>query len=130
MAHPHEQLVRDGYAAFARGDIDALQRQFFAEDIRWHYPGRSPFGGDYAGLAQVIGWLGRTFEATGGTIHIELHDVVAGDDHVAALTRIRAERPGRQYADNTVQVFHIQDGKATEVWTYPADLYAADEFWS
>jgi hypothetical protein len=29
-----------------------------------------------------------------------------------------------------VQVFHITDGKATEVWTYPRDQYASDEFWS
>jgi len=25
---------------------------------------------------------------------------------------------------------HIRDGKAAEVWNYPADLYASDEFWS
>jgi hypothetical protein len=29
-----------------------------------------------------------------------------------------------------VQVFRIRDGKATEVWTYPADLYVTDAFWS
>jgi ketosteroid isomerase-like protein len=34
MAHANEDLVREGYAAFGRGDIDALQRQFFADDVR------------------------------------------------------------------------------------------------
>jgi ketosteroid isomerase-like protein len=130
MSHPNEDFVREGYAAFARGDMEALQREFFAEDIRWHYPGRSPFGGDYQGLSEVMAWLGRTFEVSGGTIHIELHDVVGNDQHVAGLTRVRAERPGKKLEDNTVQVFHVRDGKVTEVWTSPGDQYASDEFWS
>lgn len=66
MAHPNEDLVRQGYAAFGRGDMAALSGTFFAEGIRWHFPGRSPFGGDYEGLDQVLGWLGRSFEASGG----------------------------------------------------------------
>ncbi len=130
VAHPNEDLVREDYAAFGRGDLDMLQSQFFASDIRWHFPGRSPFGGDYAGIGEVMTWLGRTFEASGGTIRIELHDVIGNDDHVVALTTVRAEREGRTLHDNTVQVFHIRDGKATEVWTHPADLYVSDEFWS
>lgn len=51
-------------------------------------------------------------------------------DHVVALTTVRAEQEGRTLADNSVQVFHIRDGKATEVWTHPADQYASDEFWA
>ena len=130
MAHPNEDLVREGYAAFGRGDLDMLQNRFFASGVRWHFPGRSPFGGDYTGLGEVMTWLGQTFEASGGTIRIQLHDVIGNDDHVVALTSVRAEREGRTLEDNTVQVFHIQDGKATEVWTHPADQYASDEFWS
>ena len=42
MAHPNEILVREGFAAFGRGDLDALQNQYFAEDIRFHFAGRSP----------------------------------------------------------------------------------------
>jgi ketosteroid isomerase-like protein len=130
VAHPNEDLVREGYAAFGRGDLDTLQTRFFADGIRWHFPGRSPFGGDYTGAGEVLTWLGRTFEASGGTIRIELHDVIGNDDHVVALTTVRAEREGRTLVDNSVQVFHIHDGKVTEVWTHPADLYASDEFWS
>jgi len=93
-------------------------------------PGRSPFGGDLEGVAEVIGWLGRSFEASGGTIHLELHDVVANDEHAVSLFTARAERAGKHLADNTVLVFHMRNGKQTEVWFYPADLYATDEFWS
>jgi ketosteroid isomerase-like protein len=107
-----------------------LTSKFFAKDIRWHYPGTSPLGGDYDGVDQVTGWLLRTYEACWGSITVEVHDVVANDEHAVALTTVRAERKGRSLQDDTVQVFHITDGKATEVWTYPRDQYASDVFWS
>jgi len=130
MAHPNEDLLREGYAAFGRGDLDALQNQFFAEDIGWHYPGKSPFAGDYHGVGEVVGWLVRTFEVSGGSIRVELNNVVASDDLAVALTTVSAQRDGKALSDDAVQVFRIRDGKATEVWTYPADLYANDAFWS
>jgi ketosteroid isomerase-like protein len=130
MAHPNEDLVREGYAAFGRGDVDALQHKFFAEGVRYHVPGKSPLGGDYQGVAQVLEWLGRQFRLSEGTIRAEVHDVVANDEHAVSLIRVRAERAGKQVEDNSVQVFHIRDGKVSEVWSHPADLYAMDEFWS
>jgi ketosteroid isomerase-like protein len=130
MAHPNEDLVREGYAAFGRGDVDALQHKFFAEDVRYHVPGNSPLGGDYQGVAQVLEWLGRQYELSEGTIRAEVHDVVANDEHAVSLFTVRAERAGKQVVDNSVQVFHIRDGKVSEVWSHPADLYAMDEFWS
>ena len=130
MAHPNEDLLREGYAAFGRGDLDALQNQFFAEDISWHFPGKSPFAGDYRGAGDVLGWLARTFEVSGGTVRVELNNVLASDDLGVALVTITAQREGRALSDDTVQVFRIRDGKATEVWSYPADLYANDAFWS
>jgi uncharacterized protein len=130
MAHPNEDLLREGYAAFGRGDLDALQDQFFAPDITWHFPGKSPFAGDYQGVGEVVGWLVRTFEVSGGTIRVQLNDVVAKDELAVALVTISAQREGRELAEDTVQVFRIRDGKATEVWNYPADLYSSDAFWS
>jgi hypothetical protein len=54
-AHPNEELMRAAIAAFQHGDMDALREKYFAEDIRWHFPGRSPLAGDYEGVAQVLG---------------------------------------------------------------------------
>jgi len=130
MVHVNEKLLRDAYALFGNGDIGTLKRKFFAEDIQWHYPGKSPLGGDYHGVDQVAGWLMQTYEACWGSITVDVHDVIASDKHAVALITVRADRQGRSLKDDTVQVFHITDGKATEVWTYPSDLYASDEFWS
>jgi ketosteroid isomerase-like protein len=130
MAHPDEDLVREAFAAFGRGDLDTLRDQFFAEDVRFHFPGRGGLAGDHEGIGQVLEMFGRAFELSGGTLRLEVHDVIANDEHAVALFTARGERAGRRLEDRTVEVIHIRDGKATEVWLYPADLYASDQFWA
>ncbi len=130
MAHPNGDLVRVTFAATGRGDIDALRNQYWASEMRLHYPGRSPLAGDYDGIGQVLGFFGRVRELSGGTFRTELHDVVANDEHAVALFTGRADRTGRRLEDRIVEVFHIHDGKVAEAWIYPADLYVSDEFWS
>ena len=58
MAHPNEDLVREGFAAFSRGDIDYLQKQFFAR-TSVHLPGRSLLAGVYEGPEQVMQLFAR-----------------------------------------------------------------------
>ena len=130
MAHPNEDLARRGYAAFAAGDMATLD-DLFADDIVWHVSGRGPLSGDYEGKEAVIAYFGRLAQETGGNFRIELHDMLANDDHVVALTAASAERQGRSL-DNArgVQVFHIRDGKVTESWFHSGDQYADDEFFS
>ena len=130
MAHPDEDLVREAFAAFGRGDIGALQEQYFADDICWHFPGRGPVAGDHQGPAKVAEMFRHLAQLSGGTHRVELHDVIGNDDHVVALHTTRAERAGRQLEIDVVQVFHIRDGKVTEAWTHHADLYSMDEFWA
>jgi uncharacterized protein len=131
MTHPNEELLREAFAAFQRGDMEALQSKYFAEDIRYHFSGRSPVSGDYEGVAQVLGLFGRLFELSGGTLRIELHDVIANDEHGVALFTVHAEREGRELHDNEVLIAHpTPNGKAAEIWTQSGDLYASDEFWS
>ena len=128
MAHPNEDLLRRGYDAFSSGDMDTLN-QLFADDIKWHSPGNNQLTGDYEGKDQVFQLFGKTLELTGGSFKIELHDVLANDEHAVALTKVRGEREGRTLDQNSVQVFHIEDGKVTESWLHPEDAAAADEFW-
>jgi len=129
MAHPNEDLVREGFAAFGRGDVDTLRKQLFT-DVRWHIPGRNPFAGDYEGPDQVLQFFARIFEATGGTFSAELHDVLANDERAVALYTARGERAGKQLNDNMVNTYHFRDGKFSEIWTQTTDQYAQDEFWS
>jgi ketosteroid isomerase-like protein len=128
MAHPNEDLVRRGYEAFLNNDMATLN-DLFADDIKWHAPGRSQVSGDFRGKEQVFGEFGKIFELTGGTFKLELHDVLANDTHVVVLARATGEREGMKLDDKSVQVFHIADGKVTEQWLHPGDEYASDQFW-
>jgi ketosteroid isomerase-like protein len=129
VAHPNEELTRKGFDAFGKGDMDTI-RELFADDVVWHAPGRNPLSGDYRGIDEVLQQFGKVFEMTGGTFRLEIHDILANDDHVVALVHATAERSGKQFDSNGVQVFHVKNGKVTESWLHPDDIYASDEFWS
>lgn len=80
MAHPNEDLVREGLAAFGRGDLGAPRDRYFAADIRYHFPGRSPLAGDVAGVS-VQGVTLVT--GTSGSLTIHLTKTVPAPAKVA-----------------------------------------------
>ncbi len=129
MAHLNEDLLRRGYDAFGKGDMAAIA-ELFADDIVWHVPGNNQLAGDYRGRDSVLAFFGKIAELTGGTLKLEVHDILANDEHGVALTRGSAQRGGKSLDNNGVQVFHIRDGKAIESWMHPGDQAATDEFWS
>jgi uncharacterized protein len=129
MAHPNEELVRRAFDAFAKGDVDTM-RELTDQDAVWHTPGRGPLAGDYRGIDEILGFFARVAELTGGTFRVELHDVVANDEHAVGLYVSRAEREGRTLETKNVLVSHVRNGKSVETWTLSDDQYAADEFFS
>jgi ketosteroid isomerase-like protein len=129
MAHPNEALVRKGYEAFAKGDMQTLG-ELFAEDVVWNIPGKNPLAGTRKGQQEVFEQFGQIAEMTGGNFGIEIHDILANDEHTVALVTTKGSRDGKSIEDHQVHVFHIRDGKVTEYWGHPTDQYAIDEFWS
>lgn len=125
--HPNAQIVSDAYAAFARGDLDAIRNTYFDSSITFHLPGDTPMSGDFAGIDAVFGLFGRLFQESGGSFHLEIHDVVANDDHVVGLTTSLGERNGKPFSYRNVHVAHLKDGKIAEWWEapdYPAFIAA------
>ena len=129
MAHPNEELVRRGFDAFSKGDLDTV-RALFDPDAVWHAPGRSRLSGDHRGVDDILDFFARTMELTGGTFRVELHDVLANDEHAVALYVARGEREGRSLEDRSVLVSHVRNGTFVETWQHSEDQYAADEFLS
>jgi uncharacterized protein len=129
MAHPYEETLRESYAALARGDIDAVTKEW-TDDIVWHIPGRGEHAGDYTGIPAFLDVFGRVMELTGGTYKSEVHDVLANDDHAVVLATITAERGDKKLRDNEMLTIHWRDGKAAEIWMVHTDQYAVDEFFA
>jgi len=121
--------VRRGYDAFMRGDMDALQ-ELFAPDIKWHTNGRNRLAGTREGVGNVLASFGEIADGTDGTFRVEIHDVLASDDHVVVLASSSGDRQGTHLEGNYCHVFHLSDGKVTEAWVVNEDPYATDEFWA
>ena len=127
--HPNAALLRKGYEAFNKGDMATL-RELFTENVVWHIPGNNPLSGEHRGRDAVFAMFARTAELSGGTYRIELHDVLANDEHAVALSRATASRQGRQLDSSDVQVYHVSNGKITEAWSLALDQRVTDQFWS
>jgi ketosteroid isomerase-like protein len=127
--HPNVELVRRGYAAYQQGDMDVIN-ELFADDIVWHITGRSPLAGDYKGKEQVFGFFAKLMEISEGTSKLEVHDVLANDEHAVALLTGSATVKGKSFTGNDVHVMHIRNGKVVEFWDSPLDQYASDEIFS
>ncbi len=124
--HPNETLIRKMYAAFVDNEYASRLTEILSDDVLWHVPGVHPAAGDHRGRDAVFAAM-RYFD---GSVQLDLHDVLASDDHAVALLRATGSRDGKQYNTNEVDIFHISNGKVTEFWSFSEDQRLTDEFWS
>jgi ketosteroid isomerase-like protein len=129
MRHPNVELLQAHIDALGRGDIPAAM-SFYSDDVVFHYPGRNPLSGDYRGKDQVLALLGAAYELTDGSFRPEVHDILVSDDHVAALTIVHATRDGTPVEWQSVDLYHVRDGKISEHWVHEVDQELVDRFWS
>jgi ketosteroid isomerase-like protein len=127
--HSHIAVFHRVLAAFSAGDMDALGQEFHP-DVVWHIGGRNLLTGDYRGREDTFALFGREFELTGGTYRAQLHDVLANDEHMAALLHVTASREGKELDLDLALVFHMRDNRISEGWGLPVDSRAYDAFWS
>ena len=129
--HPNAAVVREGFEAFLRGDMDKI-RELMAADIEWTVLGNNPTSGVYKGKAEVIGYFGRLIMETEGTLQLELDDFVGSDDKVVAITRVRAERGDKKIDVRSIQIFGMNAlGKANScIGPFSDESAQIDEFWS
>ncbi|WP_405613684.1 nuclear transport factor 2 family protein [Streptomyces sp. NBC_00076] len=128
--HPNAALVRKGYEAFMRGDMDTL-RGLMTADCTHHVPGSHQLSGDFKGLDATIEMYGRLFEETGGTLQVKLNSIlVDGRGHAVAVHRISAERGGKRIDDNGCIVFRIVGDKISDLDECVESIDRANEFWA
>ena len=124
--HPNATLFRKGYEAFNNGDMDTI-RSLFDQDITWHAPGRSRFSRDRRGIDDTLASFMEIISATGGTFHVDVHDIVANDEHAVAIVTQHWDHEGTSYEDRAAHVVHLKDGKLTESWYFDEKPYLFDE---
>lgn len=126
--HENTALVRGMIDAFGCGDLAAVGA-CFAADAVWDLPGRSAVAGTYTGPDEIVGFLARAYELSGGTLRLEVLDVLGSDQGAAHVQRVQAERDGRALDCVEVLAHEIVDGRITRTYHRP-DQYAIDAFFS
>jgi ketosteroid isomerase-like protein len=129
VAQENEAVIRRGYESFNSGNMEELGR-LFSEDIVWHAGGRGRLAGEKRGREATFAYFGQLAELSGGTFRAELHDVVAGDEHVAGVHTNTGERNGKRLNLHEVLLFHLRDGKVVEAWEHYEDSQVYDEFFA
>ncbi|WP_155057627.1 nuclear transport factor 2 family protein [Streptomyces blattellae] len=128
--HPHATLVRKGYEAFTRGDMDAL-RGLMTSDCTHHVPGSHQLSGDFKGQDAVIDMYGRLFQETAGTMQVELRNIlVDGRGHAVAAHHFTAERQGKRIDEDGAIVFRVVGDKISDLDECVTDIDKGNEFWS
>jgi ketosteroid isomerase-like protein len=126
MAHPNEEIARSATEALSKRDMET----FFSlqsDDIVLHFPGRGPMAGDYQGREGMARLFQQQAQMLDAPPEIEIHDVLASDDHAVVLNRVRATKGGQTAEQQQVVVMHIEGGKITETWLQFSDQQGLDE---
>jgi ketosteroid isomerase-like protein len=112
MEHPNATLYRDLMSKMTSGDIEGIA-ELMAPDIRWHEAGNPEVIEGREAVRERFAGVG----AIGGDV--DLHDVLANDEHVVAMLRVSLRQPSGDSVDYpVVEVAHVQDGRVTERWSF------------
>ncbi|MGH2675040.1 MAG: nuclear transport factor 2 family protein [Actinomycetota bacterium] len=127
MAHPDEAVVRRFVEAMLARDVGSIA-DCFTDDVAFHIPGRNALSGDYRGKQEVLTRLFQHWEEAFAGLEIDVHDVLADDDHVVVLSERRAFRGSRAVDMRAASIYHVRDGRIAEAWLMEWDPYGIDEF--
>jgi ketosteroid isomerase-like protein len=129
MSNGNVKLVQDAYAAFERGDMEALMGTM-AQDIDWAIVGRAsdfPSFGAWPGLAKVREFFRSVAD------NIEFRDFSPREfypsgDKVFVLGHYEGtiKKTGRRMASDWAHVFTIKDGKVAQFREYTDTAAIAD----
>ena len=128
--HPHVTLVRKGYDAFSRGDMETMSR-LLTGDVTHHVPGDHSLSGDHKGLDAVLAYYRQIGAETSGSFRVELQHLFAdGRGHVVSVHHATADRGGKHLDAMGGIVFRVVGEKITDLDECEEDLDVTDEFWA
>ena len=129
MKHANALTLEKLYADFANGDLNAVLAAC-ADQMTFQVPGKSKLAGKYTKVNFAQDFVTKLGELSGGTFKLEVHDILASDQHAAVLATDRLTRAGKPVEFRTVHIWRFEAGKPVAWYEYPRDLYQFDAIWS
>jgi ketosteroid isomerase-like protein len=124
------ETVRQGYAAFASGDMETLMT-LYNDDAVHIVPGSSRVSGSHKGKDSILGLYGSLFELSNGTLRIQLDHVLSdGGNRVVSIHTSSLEKDGETFTQTEALLFTLVDGKVAEIVDFFADIALNDRLFS
>jgi len=121
--HPAAEAYRRAFEMFSTGDPGGFAGML-ADDVVWHQIGAETLHGAAAVAESMSGMDEIDFS-------VDLHDVVANDQHLVALVTATVKVADKSIEYRTAEIAHYNDeGKVTERWAFSDDTQAIAEFFS
>ncbi|MBC7887300.1 MAG: nuclear transport factor 2 family protein [Ferruginibacter sp.] len=126
--HPNVKAIRNYQAAMANGDLENALTVFDPE-VTYTVPGNNLLSGIYKGPQEVMSYLGRLMQLTGGSYRIsEMHWLVNEKEQVILFINNHADLNGRFYEWEETILFEFKNGKKYNIEHFQADQLGMDEF--
>lgn len=123
------ERLAEAMAAMSQGQVERFGEILLADDVVWHWPGKSSVSGDYHGRADALGLLQGFQSLTGNRLRIEPLDILEGDRHLMSFTHVTAQKEGDQLDVVMADAMRFgDDGRVVEFWTLSNDQQAVDDF--
>jgi hypothetical protein len=114
--HPNQKRLREAYAAFDRGDLDAVTTDW-AHGIVWHIQGTTPLAGDKQGAQEVLAFLGELMRVTDATFRLDPMKFFADDEYAVVLCQNSMTIADHDIRGLVAHVYRFDtDGRVAEGW--------------
>ena len=128
MSHPLEEIIREAYASFGRGDIDGYFRSC-TSDFTFNVPGKSGISGIWVGKQGLHDLASKAMALSDGTFQEEVEDVLANDRNAVVLARHRFMRDRSSKDYRTAHVYEVRNGQLARCFEQPRDSAAFHDAW-
>jgi ketosteroid isomerase-like protein len=123
------QRLAEAMGLISRGDVEAFGDLLLADDIIWHWPGRSSVSGDYHGRPEALELLRGFHKLTDNRLQVVPLDLLEGEDHLMSFTQVTAEsEDGKLDVIMADAMRFDESGQVVEFWTLSNDQAAVDAF--
>ena len=128
MGEKAERLA-EAMGLISRGDVEAFGDALLADDVVWHWPGRSAVSGDYHGRAEALELLQGFNRLTANRLQVVPLDILEGEDHLMSFTHVTAESEEGSLDVIMADAMRFdEEGRVVEFWTLSNDQAAVDAF--
>ena len=129
MAQDNVDVIESAYAAFAKGDIEAVLG-YFSDSAEIVAPQSLPWGGEYEGPEGMRTFIAKLLEHFTDFKSTPLKVLGADDNHVIVVARTSGKtKSGNRVESEVVWIYQLRDGAVTSahVFSDTAELLEALE---